>query len=44
MRTGLFPSYLPGSKGLSLVVVKIAAIMATLGHDIIFCAGELDVS
>jgi len=44
MRMGLLSSSLAGSEGVSLVIVKIPTIMASLGHDIIFCAGELDVS
>ena len=42
MRIGILSTRLSGSDGVSLEVRKWSAILRQLGHELYFCAGELD--
>jgi glycosyltransferase involved in cell wall biosynthesis len=42
MRIGFVSTRLAGTDGVSLETAKLAAIYQRLGHDVCFCAGQLD--
>lgn len=43
MNIGFISTRLAGTDGVSLETAKIATILRRLGHDVFYCAGELDV-
>jgi len=42
MRIGIISTRLAGTDGVSLEVEKIALVLRRLGHEVFYCAGELD--
>ncbi|MEZ4771265.1 MAG: hypothetical protein R2844_22955 [Caldilineales bacterium] len=42
MRVGFLSTRLAGTDGVSLETAKLAVICRRLGHDVFYCAGELD--
>jgi mannosylglucosylglycerate synthase len=42
MRIGFIATRLSGTDGVTLEVEKWAQVLKRMGHDLFFCAGELD--
>jgi glycosyltransferase involved in cell wall biosynthesis len=42
MNVGFISTRIAGTDGVSLEIAKLATIMRRLGHDVCYCAGELD--
>ena len=42
MNIGFISTRLAGTDGVSLETAKLAAVLRRMGHDIFYCAGELD--